>query len=145
MGYSQVRKVSKNDAKNNVATMQVTKGMESSENVQSKPNKTRSDGELDFTTYDWQTNWGNINRTIVWPDGKVSLPTIWLRIKAIATVVQALAHTIPTPTNGFHWAAASRMKRPVSVPSPAIRKTASLLLLKPIQCVVYTLWRTRTT
>ena len=36
MGYSQVRKVSKNDAKNKVATMQVTKGMESSKNVQSK-------------------------------------------------------------------------------------------------------------
>jgi hypothetical protein len=44
MGYSQVKKIS----------------------------LTRSDGELDYTTYDWQTNWGNINRTIVWPDGKVS-------------------------------------------------------------------------
>ena len=44
MGYSQVRKMS----------------------------LARSDGELDYTTYDWQTNWGNINRTIVWPDGKVS-------------------------------------------------------------------------
>ena len=72
MGYAQVRKVSKNDAKNKVATMQVTKGMENSGNVPSKPNKTRSDGELDYTTYDWQTNWSNINRTIVWPDGKVS-------------------------------------------------------------------------
>jgi len=71
-GYAQVRKVSKYDAKNKVATMQVTKGMESSEKVPSKPNKTRSDGELDYTTYDWQTNWSNINRTIVWPDGKVS-------------------------------------------------------------------------
>ena len=37
-----------------------------------KMSLTRSDGELDYTTYDWQTNWGNINRTIVWPDGKVS-------------------------------------------------------------------------
>jgi len=37
-----------------------------------KMSLTRSDGELDYTTYDWQTNWGNINRTIVWPDGKIS-------------------------------------------------------------------------
>ena len=37
-----------------------------------KMSMTRSDGMLDFTYYDWQTNWGNINRTIVWPDGKVS-------------------------------------------------------------------------
>ena len=74
-GYSQVRKVSKNDAKNKVATMQVTRGMESFENVQSEPNMVRWDygqGELDYTTYDWQTNCGVINRTIVWPDGKVN-------------------------------------------------------------------------
>ena len=74
-GYAQVRKVSKNDAKNKVATMQMTKGMENLENVQTEPNTTRWDygeGELDYTIYDWQTNWGNINRTIVWPDGKVS-------------------------------------------------------------------------
>ncbi|MBR5726895.1 MAG: hypothetical protein IKX56_09220, partial [Muribaculaceae bacterium] len=67
-GYSQVRKVSKNDAKNKVATMQVTRGMESFENVQSEPNMVRWDygqGELDYTTYDWQTNCGVINRTIV--------------------------------------------------------------------------------
>ena len=72
MGQSQVRKVSKNDAKNNVATMQATKGMESLKTKQSGLNKTRSDGELDYTIYDWQTNWSNINRTIVWPDGTVN-------------------------------------------------------------------------
>ena len=72
MGHSQVRKVSKNDAKNKVATSQVTKDMESLKNKQSELNKTRSDGELDYTVYDWQTNWSNINRTIVWPDGKVN-------------------------------------------------------------------------
>lgn len=72
MGHSQVRKVSKNDAKNKVATRQVTKGMESLKNKQSELNKTRTDGELDYTVYDWQTNWSNINRTIVWPDGKVN-------------------------------------------------------------------------
>lgn len=43
--------------------------------VQNQPNMVRLDfdqEELDYTTYDWQTDWGNINRTIVWPDGKVS-------------------------------------------------------------------------
>ena len=29
-------------------------------------------GELDYTTYDWQSNSGPITRTIVWPDGKVN-------------------------------------------------------------------------
>ena len=29
-------------------------------------------GDLDYTTYDWQTNLGYINRTVVWPDGKVN-------------------------------------------------------------------------
>ncbi len=29
-------------------------------------------GELDFTTYDWQSNSGPITRTIVWPDGKIN-------------------------------------------------------------------------
>ncbi len=72
MGQSQVRKVSKHDAKSKVATMQVTKGMESLKTKQSGLNKTRSDGELDYTVYDWQTNWSNINRTIVWPDGTVN-------------------------------------------------------------------------
>ena len=71
-GYSQVRKVSKNDTKNKVATMQVSKGMESFENVQSEPNMTRSDGELDYTTYDWQSNCGARTWTIQWPDGKIN-------------------------------------------------------------------------
>ena len=56
-GYSQVRKVSKT---------------ENFENVQSEPLMTRSDGELDYTTYDWQTNAGPRNWTIQWPDGKVN-------------------------------------------------------------------------
>ena len=70
--YSQVRKVSKNDAKQKVATMQVTKGMESFENVMSEPNMTRTDGELDYTFYDWQSNQGARTWTIVWPDGKIN-------------------------------------------------------------------------
>ncbi len=44
-------------------------------NAQSHPNMVRIDfgqGELDYTTYDWQTNAGPINRTIVWPDGIVN-------------------------------------------------------------------------
>ena len=56
-GYSQIRKVSKT---------------ENFENVQSEPLMTRSDGELDYTTYDWQTNAGPRNWTIQWPDGKVN-------------------------------------------------------------------------
>ena len=71
-GYSQVRKVSKSDAKSNVATMQMSKGMESFENVQSEPNMTRTDGELDYTTYDWQSNCGARTWTIQWPDNKVN-------------------------------------------------------------------------
>ena len=66
-GYSQVRKVSKSDAKSNPATMQMSKGMESFENVQSEPNMTRTDGELDYTTYDWQTNAAARTWTIQWP------------------------------------------------------------------------------
>ena len=71
-GYSQVRKMSKNDDLKKVSTMQVTKGMESFENVQSEPLMTRSEGELDYSTYDWQSNQGARTWTIVWPDGKVN-------------------------------------------------------------------------
>ena len=74
-GYSQVRKSSKNDAKNKVATMQTTKGMEGFENVQSEPNMVRwnfGEGALDNTTYDWQSNAGARTWTIVWPDGKIN-------------------------------------------------------------------------
>ncbi len=74
-GYSQVQNVSRNDNKMNVATMKKAPRMEVvNENVQSEPvmTSTRSDGELDYTTYDWQSNNGAITRTIVWPDGKVN-------------------------------------------------------------------------
>ena len=33
---------------------------------------TRTNGELDYSTYDWQTNATAITRTIVWPDGKIN-------------------------------------------------------------------------
>ena len=74
-GYSQVKKVSKNDAMNKVATMQVTRGMETLDNVQSEPNMVRwnyGEGELDYTFYDWQSNAAARNWTIVWPDGKIN-------------------------------------------------------------------------
>ena len=71
-GYSQVRKASKNDDMRKVSTMQVTKGMESFENVQIEPNMTRTDGELDYTVYDWQSNQGARTWTIVWPDNKIN-------------------------------------------------------------------------
>jgi hypothetical protein len=71
-GYSQVRKMSSNDTKRRAATMQVTKGMEVFENVQNEPNMVRSDGELDYSTYDWQSNCGPRTWTITWPDGKVN-------------------------------------------------------------------------
>ena len=71
-GYSQVRKMSSNDTKNKVATMQTTKGMECFENVQNEPVMTRTDGELDYSTYDWQSNAGARTWTIAWPDGKIN-------------------------------------------------------------------------
>ena len=75
-GYSQVRKVSKNDdAKKKVATMQVFNGREMLENVQSEPNMVRwnyGEGELDYTFYDWQSNCGARTWNIVWPDNKVN-------------------------------------------------------------------------
>jgi len=74
VGYSQVQRVAKPNKKA-TATMQKAPRMETvNENAQSDVvmTSTRSDGELDLTTYDWQTNSGPITRTIVWPDGKVN-------------------------------------------------------------------------
>ena len=74
-GYSQVKSTSyKNDTRK-VATMQKASRMDQvNTNVESLPNMVRdlNGGELDYTTYDWQTNAAIINRTIVWPDGKVN-------------------------------------------------------------------------
>ena len=69
-GYSQVRKVSsKNDMK--AAQETVVTGNESYENVGNLPTMTRTDQELDYTTYDWQTNTAARNLTMNFPDGKV--------------------------------------------------------------------------
>lgn len=67
--YSQVRKVSKT---------------ESFENVQSEPLMTRSEGELDYTTYDWQTNAGPRNWTIQWPDGKVNFAYNYAALESLS-------------------------------------------------------------
>ena len=70
-GYSQVRQTISKDSK--AASMKKAARMEASfENVQSQPNMTRTDGELDYTTYDWQSNAAARTWTINWPDGKVS-------------------------------------------------------------------------
>lgn len=75
VGYSQVRMASKNDAKKQVSTMQKVGRMETpnlNAYVQSEPTITRSESELDWTVYDWQTNSGARNWTLTWPDGKVT-------------------------------------------------------------------------
>ncbi len=72
-GYSQVKKVySSKDQK--VATMQQAPRMETEalNYVQSEPNMTRSEGDLDYSYYDWQTNAASRTWTHVWPDGKVN-------------------------------------------------------------------------
>lgn len=69
-GYSQVRTSTK-DLR--AAQMKKVARTETLSNVQSQPNMTRlENGELDYTTYDWQSNSGPLTRTIVWPDGKVN-------------------------------------------------------------------------
>ena len=72
-GYSQVKSVSTKEDKNNVATMQQAPRMEAvNAYVQSQPTMTRTDGELDYSTYDWQSNCGARTWTIKWPDGKIN-------------------------------------------------------------------------
>lgn len=59
-GYSQVKQVSRNDSKKNVATVQQFNGFETLKFVENAPTMTRSDGELDYTIYDWQSNDGPV-------------------------------------------------------------------------------------
>ena len=70
-GYAQVQKVSSKDAMKTVAQEKVILGQENFENVGSLPNITRSDAELDYTIYDWQTNTAAKNWTMTFPDGCV--------------------------------------------------------------------------
>ena len=70
-GFAQVKSMSSKDVKS--AQKRVAPRMEASfENVQSQSNMTRTDGELDFTTYDWQSNAAARTWTKVWNDGKIS-------------------------------------------------------------------------
>lgn len=76
-GFAQVQKISRHDVKKNSALLQKAPRMAefANQNVQSEPNMVRyefGEGEVDYTTYDWQSNSGAITRTIVWPDGKVN-------------------------------------------------------------------------
>ena len=75
-GYSQLNHMQTTDGMRKLATQKkVGRTDNVNANVQSHPNMVRFDfgqGELDYTSYDWQTNAGPINRTIVWPDGKVN-------------------------------------------------------------------------
>jgi hypothetical protein len=72
-GYSQVRKTSKSDAMKTSAQEITVAGDEVYQNVGSLPNMTRSDAELDFTYYDWQTNTAAKNLTMTFPDGCVGV------------------------------------------------------------------------
>ena len=77
VGFSQVQKVSRNDAKikQNVAKMQQAPRLDAvNEFTENHPTmtSTREEGDLDYTYYDWQSNHGARNWTITWPDGKVN-------------------------------------------------------------------------
>lgn len=68
------------NAMRNAATMQKASRMDNmnvNANVQSQPNMNRTDGELDYSYYDWQTNAAILTRTIVWPDGKINFAYTW--------------------------------------------------------------------
>ena len=77
-GYSQVKSAMNRDAMRKVATMQKVGRMEvmnPNANAQNQPNMVRLEvepNELDYTTYDWQSNDAARTWTIVWPDGKVN-------------------------------------------------------------------------
>ena len=77
-GYSQVMKVSKNnDALKKSAQMITVTGDEIYQNVGSQPNIARSDAELDYTYYDWQTNTAGKNLTMNFPDGCVGFAYVY--------------------------------------------------------------------
>lgn len=73
VGYAQTKMVSKKDAKpSKVQLAPRSQGSEVMENVLSEPTMVREFGELDYSTYDWQSNDGARTWTKVWPDGKVN-------------------------------------------------------------------------
>ena len=79
VGYSQVKQVSKNDARAKAQQMRKAARIESYEslqNVQSESNIVRMDGiegeAVQLSTYDWQSNDGPRTWTKVWDDGTVN-------------------------------------------------------------------------
>lgn len=78
-GFAQVKQSIKSDnAKKSMATAKsVARDVESFESVQIEPNMLRTDGELDYTVYDWQSNQGPRTWTVAWPDGKINFAYTW--------------------------------------------------------------------
>jgi len=72
-GYSQVKKVSVKDANMTAAQEITVTGNEVYQNVGNLPNMTRTETELDYTFYDWQTNTAAKNLTMTFPDGCVGM------------------------------------------------------------------------
>ncbi len=72
-GYSQVKKVSIKDVKMTAAQEMTVTGSEIYQHVSNLPNMTRTDTELDYTFYDWQTNTAAKNLTMTFPDGCVGM------------------------------------------------------------------------
>jgi len=72
-GYSQISKVSSRDALVPSQMQMITRFDEDNnlQNVQKATNMLRTDGELDYSTYDWQTNAAAKNWTMTFPDGCV--------------------------------------------------------------------------
>lgn len=71
-GYAQVKKMSTTDAFKKAEVTQRFSGEESLANVANSAAMTRTDGELDYTVYDWQTNSAQRSWTITWEDGKAN-------------------------------------------------------------------------
>lgn len=72
-GYSQAKRVSIKDAQPKAAQEMVLTGDEVFQHVGSQPNMTRTETELDYTFYDWQTNTAAKNLTMTFPDGCVGM------------------------------------------------------------------------
>ena len=72
-GYSQAKRVTSKDAQPKAAQEMVLTGDEVFQHVGSQPNMTRTDTELDYTFYDWQTNTAAKNLTMTFPDGCVGM------------------------------------------------------------------------
>ena len=148
VGYSQVKSLSTKNGMSKMATQQrVGRTDNVNAYVESHPNMVRdfSTGELDYTTYDWQTNASIINRTIVWPDNKVN----FAYTMATAENFSDRGTGIGTyDYNNDEWIpleGRAETEKPVSVPSAATRRTASSSLLTPTPNAVSTSLRTETT